>query len=207
MNYASRRPFPIAREAASDALWVTYRWMTLGLAVTGVVALLVAHSPAALELLLGNRIVFYGLLFAQLGLVFTTDSVAMRISTTAAALFFAYAALTGVTFSTLFLVYTASSIASTFFVTAGAFGGLSFFELVTKRDLSAVGRFGLFALVGLGILASVVGAINSLRPPGLSGSSRTPAFYSSPDSPRTTPSGSRTSSSRGRAPTCRSSAR
>ena len=59
------------------------------------------------------------------------------------------------TFSTLFLVYTASSIASVFFVTAGAFAGLSAVGFFTKRDLSAIGRFAIFALFGL-IIASVV---------------------------------------------------
>jgi len=157
MDYVSSRgPVTAARDSASDALWVTYRWMTLGLATTGVVALAVAHSPDAIELLLGNRILFYALLFGQLGLVVAFSSLAMRVSTLAAALmFFGYAALTGVTFSTLFVVYTASSIASTFFVTAGAFGGLSLFGAVTKRDLGAVGRFGFFVLIGV-ILASLV---------------------------------------------------
>lgn len=156
MNYASQRTHVVSQDTASDALWVTYRWMTLGLATTGVVALVIAHSPAALELLLGNRILFYALLFGQLGLVFAFSALAVRVSTPVAAiLFFAYAALTGVTFSTLFLVYTASSIAATFFVTAGAFAGLSAVGLVTKRDLSAVGRFAIFALFGV-IIASVV---------------------------------------------------
>jgi FtsH-binding integral membrane protein len=154
-SYAQQPPLAGTQDRASDALWVTYRWMTLGLATTGVVALAVAHSPAALELLLGNRILFYALLFGQLGLVVALSAAAQRVSTAVAALmFFAYAGLTGVTFSTLFLVYTASSIASTFFVTAGAFAGLSFFGVVTKRDLSAIGRFAFFALVGL-ILASL----------------------------------------------------
>jgi FtsH-binding integral membrane protein len=165
MNYATQRPYAAARESASDALWVTYRWMTLGLATTGVVALAVAHSPEALDVLVGNRILFYALLFGQLGLVIALSAVAQRVSTTVAALmFFAYAALTGVTFSTLFLVYTASSIAATFFVTAGAFAGLSVFGSVTKRNLSAVGRFAVFALIGV-ILASLVNML--LRSSGL----------------------------------------
>jgi hypothetical protein len=139
--------------------------MTLGLAMTGVVALAVAHSPAALETLVGNRILFFGLLLGQVGLVVAFSSAALRVSTAAAALmFFGYAALTGVTFSTLFLVYTAASIASTFFVTAGAFAGLSVFGATTHRDLSAVGRFALFALIGL-ILASVANMF--LRSSGL----------------------------------------
>jgi len=156
MDYASQRSaLASANDKASDALWVTYRWMTLGLATTGLVALAVAHSPAAVDALIGNRILFYVLLFAQLGLVFALSATATRVSTAVASLmFFGYAALTGVTFSTLFLVYTASSIAGTFFVTAGAFAGLSAFGTLTKRDLSAVGRFGLFALIGI-ILASL----------------------------------------------------
>lgn len=130
--------------------------MAVGLGITGLVAMLVASSPAALELILGNRIVFYVLLFAQLGLVFAFNSVAVRASTpVVAAMFFAYAALTGTTLSVIFLVYTAASIAATFFVSAGAFAGLSVVGLVTKRDLSAVGRFAIFAVIGL-ILASVV---------------------------------------------------
>lgn len=157
MEYAGRGSLAVSRESSiSDALWVTYRWMTLGLATTGVVALGVAHSPALVEALLQNRILFFAMLFAQLGLVMAFSSMAVRVSTAAAALmFFAYAALTGVTFSTLFLVYTASSIAGTFFVTAGAFAGLSVFGAVTKRDLGAIGRFGLFAIIGI-VLASLV---------------------------------------------------
>jgi FtsH-binding integral membrane protein len=156
MNYATERRFAASSEGATGALWVTYRWMTLGLATTGLVALVVANSPAALDLLAGNRILFFALLCGQLGLVFALSAAAARVSTAVAALmFFAYAALTGVTFSTLFLLYTATSIAGTFFVTAGAFAGLSVFGTVTKRDLSAIGRFGLFALIGL-ILASLL---------------------------------------------------
>jgi FtsH-binding integral membrane protein len=165
MNYAAQASLATPRKGVSDAIWVTYRWMTLGLATTGVVALGVAHSPALVNALLGNRILFYGLLFGQLGLVVAFSRMAMRVSTGAALLMFlAYAALTGVTFSTLFLVYTASSIAGTFFITAGAFGGMSAFGAVTKRDLGAVGRFGLFALIGI-IIASVVNIF--LRSSGL----------------------------------------
>jgi FtsH-binding integral membrane protein len=165
MNYARRQVLARPAESASDGLWITYRWMSLGLALTGFVALLVAHSPAAVDFLLGNRLVFYALLFGQLGLVMAFGPVAARVTTgVAAAMFFGYAALTGLTFSALFLVYTASSIASTFFVTAGTFAGLSVYGSVTRRDLSAIGRFALFALIGL-ILASLVNLL--LRSSGL----------------------------------------
>jgi FtsH-binding integral membrane protein len=168
MNYDPRSQFrdPWARSPAilgareqplvSDALWATYRWMAAGLGITGLVAMFVASSPAALELVLGNRMVFYLLLFAQLGLVFAFNTIAMRASTAAVAgAFFVYAALTGATLSVIFLVYTASSIGTVFFITAGSFFGLSLVGLVTKRDLGVVGRFAIFALIGL-ILASIV---------------------------------------------------
>src|ERR1700712_951409 len=115
-----------SEESANEILWVTYRWMSLGLAITGAIAFFVAHSPAAIELLVTNRAVFFGLMIAQLGLVFAFSALVTRVSVAvAASMFFGYAALTGLTFSTLFLVFTASSIASTFFITAGTFAGLS----------------------------------------------------------------------------------
>ena len=130
--------------------------MTLGLAVTGLVALGVASSPAILGLVVGNSLAFFALIILQLGLVVAFNSAARRASTAVvAAMFFLYAALTGVTFSVLFLVYTAASIAGVFFVTAGAFAGLSAVGFFTKSDLSAIGRFAIFAILGL-ILASVV---------------------------------------------------
>ncbi len=165
MNYARQQPLVAPVDTASDALWITYRWMTLGLATSGAVAVAVAHSPAILEVLLGNRILFYALLFGQLGLVVALSRMATRVSTPVAALMFlGYATLTGVTFSTLFLVYTASSVGATFLVTAGAFAGLSTVGFFTKHDLSAVGRFAIFALVGV-IIASVVNMF--LRSSGL----------------------------------------
>ncbi len=153
---ASARPLASEAESANDILWVTYRWMSVGLGITGLVAWLVANSPAALGLVLGNRWAFYGLMAVELGLVFAFTAVARRASTAvAAAMFFAYAAVNGLTFSLIFVVYTSASIASTFLVSAGAFAGLSVFGAVTHRDLSGVGRFALFALIGL-IIASVV---------------------------------------------------
>lgn len=153
---AVARPWAQSSDSLNDILWATYRWMSLGLALTGLVALLVSRSPAALELFVSNRVVFYGLMFAQLGLVVAFSAVVARVSTAAAAaMFFTYAALTGLTFSALFLVFTEASIASTFFITSGAFAGLSIFGATTKRDLSSIGRFALFAVIGL-IVASIV---------------------------------------------------
>ncbi len=159
-RYAAQRDVRAVRPGTaglvSDRLWVTYRWMSLGLGLTGVVAWLVSSSPEAIDLIFGNRMVFWGLLIAQLAIVWTFSSVAQRAGTAlTAAMFFLYAAITGLTMSVIFLIYTGSSIFLTFAVCAGGFAGLSLFGAVTRRDLSGVGRFAIFALFGL-IIASLV---------------------------------------------------
>ncbi len=143
-------------DVARSFLGGVYRFMSLGLATTGLVAVLVASSPAALDLVFGNRMVMMLLLIAQLGMVLAFGPVAARASAgAAAAMFFGYSALSGVTMASIFLMYTASSIGSTFLVTAGMFGGVSVYGAVTKRNLDGVGSFAFMGLIGL-LLASVV---------------------------------------------------
>jgi len=116
----------------------------------------VASSQAMIDLVLGNKWVFYGLLFTELVMVWTFSSIAERVSAAAAgALFLAYAVVNGLTLSVIFLVYTRSSIATTFFVTAGTFAAMSAYGFVTKRDLSSLGDFLVMGLIGL-VIASLV---------------------------------------------------
>ena len=133
-----------------------YAIMALGLTVTAVTSMLVASSEAALQIIVGNRIIFYGLLFGELAMVWAFSSMINRISkVTAGAMFFTYALMNGLTLSVIFLMYTGGSLASTFFITAGSFGALSAFGYATKRDLTGVGSFAMMGLFGL-IIASVV---------------------------------------------------
>jgi FtsH-binding integral membrane protein len=133
-----------------------YRWMTLGLVVTSGVAWFVAASPAAREVIFGNRMVFWGLVIAQFGLVIAISAAVNRLSAgVAGMLFVLYSGLTGATLASVLLVYTGSSVASAFMVTAGTFAGMSIYATVTKRDLSAWGTFLIMGLIGV-IIASVV---------------------------------------------------
>jgi len=133
-----------------------YAFMAAGLFATAVTSTVVASSETLVKAIFGNPIVFYGLLIGEVGMVIAFSSLARRLSTAAAAaLFFAYAIVNGLTLSYIFLVYTASSIGSTFFVTAGTFGALSAYGYATKRDLSGVGSFAMMGLIGL-IIASLV---------------------------------------------------
>ena len=145
-----------ARSDSSAFFRKVYAYMAGGLFATGVTATVVASNESLVNMILGNRIVFYGLLIAEFVMVLAFSKVVERLSTSAAAAFFvAYAVLNGLTMSVIFLVYTASSIGSTFFVTAGAFGALSAYGYVTKRDLTGVGNFAMMGLIGL-IIASIV---------------------------------------------------
>ena len=146
-----------AAERVSAFLWKVYSWMAIGLGLTAVVAFVVAGSPELIRTLVGNRLVFFGLVIAQLGLVFYLSARAASMAPgTAAGLFALYSALTGVTLSVVLLAYTGESVTTTFVVTAGMFGALALFGSTTKRSLAGAGQFFMMGLVGV-ILASLVG--------------------------------------------------
>ena len=149
-------PTDAALERISAFLRRAYGWMFAGLVITGLVAGLVAQSPALLRLLFGNTIVFLALVFAQLGLVVWIGRRIETMSpTTAAAIFLGYAGLTGLVFGGIFTVYTTASLGTTFLVTAGMFGALAVYGTITRRSLEGLGQFAFMGLIGL-ILASVV---------------------------------------------------
>jgi hypothetical protein len=131
--------------------------MAVGLGLTALVAFAVAGSPDLLRVLVGNRLVFFALVIAELGLVFFLSARADRLAPgTAAGLFALYSALNGVTLSVILLAYTGESVTMTFVVTAGMFGALALFGSTTKRSLAGAGQFFMMGLVGL-ILASIIG--------------------------------------------------
>jgi uncharacterized protein len=139
-----------------------YNQMAAGVGLTALVAWLTYQftGPALLE----NPLMWVFIL-APLVLVFFISARINTLSvTTARWLFFAYAALVGVSLSTLFHIYTNSSITRVFFITAATFGALSLFGYTTRRDLSGLGTFLFMGLIGI-IIASLVNLF--LRSTGL----------------------------------------
>ena len=133
-----------------------YLWMCFGLSVTGLIAMFVSQTPAIYQAIMGNNILFFGLIIAELVCVFYLVAMVEKMSAFAAqGTFLFYSLLNGLTFSVYFVIYTQESIASTFFITAGMFAAMSFYGFVTKKDLSGLGNFCLMGLIGL-IIASVV---------------------------------------------------
>lgn len=145
-----------ARSGLQTYMAQVYGWMTCGLLLTAFIAWYAASSGAFIELLYTNRIVFFGLVIAQLALVFVLSGMIHKLSAgVTTTLFMLYSVLTGLTLSSIFIIYTASSIASTFVVTGGMFGIMSLYGYTTRRDLSGFGNMLFMALIGI-VLASLV---------------------------------------------------
>ena len=139
-----------------------YNNMALGLAFTGLAAMATSYAavgPTGLTPL-GAAIytspLKWVIMFAPLAFVFGFSAGINKMApSTARMVFFAFAAVMGISISWIFLVFTSGSIAQTFFVTAASFGALSLWGYTTKRDISGWGSFLFMGLIGL-ILASVV---------------------------------------------------
>jgi hypothetical protein len=152
-------------EALNAFMRGVYQWMAGGLALTAITAYLVASTPALVQAILDNQILFWGLIIAEFGLVMWISAGIGRLSASmASGLFLLYSGLNGVTLSAILLAYTGSSVVGTFVVCAGMFGAMSIYGMVTKKDLTSLGSFMFMGLIGI-ILASVVNIF--LRSPGL----------------------------------------
>lgn len=155
--YENVTPATIAQarqEASTLFLAKVFNLMTLGLGITGIVAYLTANTGLAAAII-GSPL-FIMLFLVELGLVFYLSARVEKIqAATASGLFIGYSVLNGLTLSVIFLAYTSTSIAGTFFITAGMFGAMALYGMVTKRDLSGLGSFLFMGLVGI-IIASIV---------------------------------------------------
>lgn len=133
-----------------------YNWMAVALLITGFAAYFTAGSEQLIQLIFGNKILFFGLIIAEIGLVGYISARIHKLSSfNATLLFLLYSLLNGLTLSFIFMAYTSGSIASTFMITAGTFGTMSVYGYFTKSDLTKIGNIAFMGLIGI-IIASVV---------------------------------------------------
>lgn len=129
----------------------SYSWMAAGLVLTAAIAYITSQNLALLSTIASLG---WLLILVQFGIVAALSFLSQRVnSAMAGILFMVYAAITGLIFSGL-LAFNMPAVISAFGVSALSFGALSVYGMTTKRDLTAVGRFAFFALIGL-ILASI----------------------------------------------------
>lgn len=144
------------KTAYSALIRKVYVWMTLAMVITGLTAYITASTPTLLYAIVSNQMLFWGLLIAELVLVFAISGAINKMSLqTATLLFVAYSVINGLTLSFIFLAYTMSSIASVFFITAGTFAVMAFIGYTTKTDLTSLGKILLMGLIGI-IIATIV---------------------------------------------------
>ena len=133
-----------------------YKWMSIALMVTGLVAYYVSENQFLIDAIMTNKIVYFGLFISHFILVIYLVSQIEKIKfETASLVFLLYSILNGVTFSLVFYIYTADSIASTFLVTSVTFIVMSLYGYYTKKDLTTIGNLAFMALIGI-IIASIV---------------------------------------------------
>jgi hypothetical protein len=145
-----------------------YNYMAGGVALTGLVAYLVANA-ATIQTAAGGRraLTPFGqliytspmkwvIMLAPLAFVFFLSFRVYKMSALATQVsFWLFSAVMGLSLSAIFLVFTGQSIYRVFFITAAAFAGLSLFGYTTKKDLSGWGSFLIMGVIGL-IIASLV---------------------------------------------------
>jgi FtsH-binding integral membrane protein len=143
-------------ETTNTYIQKVYFWMFIGLMITSITAYFVSQDPNLYNVILGNDIVFYGLLIVQFVAIVTIVAFIKRIPDNLAEITFGlYCFLTGLTLSIIFLDFTISSIAYVLLITAAMFGFMSLYGYVTKTDLTSLGSIATMCLFGI-ILALIV---------------------------------------------------
>lgn len=146
-----------------------YNYMTSGVLLTGIVALVLSRTPEVLSLFynlvdMGNgQIAIRGMtglgwvaMLSPFAFILAMNLGIQRLSAGALqGIFWAFATCFGISLTTVLFRYTGESIAQTFFITAASFAALSLYGYTTKRSLSGMGTFLTMGLFGL-IIAMVV---------------------------------------------------
>lgn len=133
-----------------------YNHMTLGLAISGLVALGIFMIGPSARAVLYQTPLKWVIMLAPLAFVFVLSWRFEKMSyTSLLGTFWAFAAVMGLSLGVIGFVFKASSIVTALLATTIAFAALSVYGYTTKRSLSAFGSFLMMGLIGL-IVASVV---------------------------------------------------
>ena len=132
-----------------------YNYMGLGLVVTGVVAFVVASTPALYVPIFSTPLKWVVMLAPLAFVLFFSFRIQSMSAAAAQAMFWAFCAVMGLSLASVFLVFTGTSIARTFFIAATMFGATSLYGYTTKRDLTQFSSFLIMGLIGV-VIASLV---------------------------------------------------
>ena len=150
------------RDSLSTYIAKTYLWMFAGLMITFLVALGMAASGLVYRMFMGGgSAVLIVCTIAELAVVIALSARIHKMSPSAAgAMFFIYAALTGVTFSLYFVLFDLTILTAAFGATALFFGGMAAVSLIFKMELDTIRPYlfgGLIFLLVFGLLSLIFG--------------------------------------------------
>lgn len=132
-----------------------YNYMTLALAISGMVSLGISLSPELMAAIWGTPLKWVAM-FAPLAMSFLFMGMIDKMSSSSARTFlFVFAAVMGLSLSSIFAVFKLGSITSVFFITAATFGAASLYGYTTKANLTKFGSFLIMGAIGL-VIASLV---------------------------------------------------
>jgi FtsH-binding integral membrane protein len=132
-----------------------YNYMMIGLAVTGIIAFLVASTPA-LYIPIFTTPLKWVVMLAPLAFIMVLSWRFDQMSvSTLQTTFFVFCAVMGVSMASIFLVFTGASVARVFFITSAMFAATSLWGYTTKTDLTKMGSFLVMGLIGI-VIAGIV---------------------------------------------------
>jgi uncharacterized protein len=152
--------YPVATERVQNGLVArTFLWLGAGLVVSGAVAAYVGTNDTLYRNFVDNRLLYWIVLLAPLGIILLLGWAMDRLSVLSASLLFIlFSFCEGLTLSFIFQAYTTSSVAQVFFIAAAMFGIVGTIGYVTDRDLTKMGGILFIALIGF-VLATFVNLI------------------------------------------------
>jgi uncharacterized protein len=155
-------PASVARERAGvtfDAglrahMLRVFNYMAGGLAITGVVAFIVANTALA-GLIFGTPLKWVAILSPLVFMIFMNVKMQTMSAARAQTMFWIFCGIMGLSMAAIFMVFTAESVTRAFFITGATFGAMSLWGYTTKANLTGFGAFLMMGIFGL-MIAMVV---------------------------------------------------
>jgi FtsH-binding integral membrane protein len=139
----------------NSAMVRVYNHMFLAVVNSMIVSLLIASSPALMQMLFTGWMKWV-VIFAPLVAVFAISAGIDRMTKSQAVItLHGFAALMGLSLSAIFVVFTMTSIVSAFMAAAVLFATMSIYGYFTKKDLSSWGSMLMVGLIAV-VIASVI---------------------------------------------------
>lgn len=131
-----------------------FNYMAGGLAITGLIAFIVANTPLA-AIVFGTPLKWVAMLAPLAFMIYMNFKFESMSASKAQTIFWLFCGTMGLSMAAIFMVFTGASIARVFFITAATFSAMSLWGYTTRSDLTGFGSFLMMGVVGL-VIAMVV---------------------------------------------------